>query len=322
MIDERFLYHSFPRRGAGGESEISKGLAILTAIKEFGLALVPEAFEWRQPTIDGNARMLPVVQRRACLTDLRPAELAQHANVFGRFAIEFEPAVARSLGAVPVFYIPQPDAGGSDGSAIGVALIAIAVDASVIINRLYQFHEILKHPLIVEGRPLPFHVGFEGRPDQRGTYPMLPSEARALISAVSHGTAPLGALDAGMGALLNFFYPADNAKHDRQLEYYRQREWRIAASFAIEGKELVHDATKDEVARLMLIDGEFFSRQLNVPGGTKSRGEMTLFYPSFRGRTFLELARRIIVPDEALDAAKDLVRSLKRAAPVVAVSAV
>lgn len=108
-MQERFFYHSFPRRGASTAEEIDKGCKILAAIRDFGLLLTPQLIEWKQPTLDeAQPRVFPVLQKRVCFAELNPSELPQHAKKFGRFALEFEIDTVHRLGAVPVFYVPQP----------------------------------------------------------------------------------------------------------------------------------------------------------------------------------------------------------------------
>ena len=50
-MDERYFYHSFPRRGSSTEAEIDKGCKILASIRDFGLLLTPQLIEWQQPAL-------------------------------------------------------------------------------------------------------------------------------------------------------------------------------------------------------------------------------------------------------------------------------
>jgi hypothetical protein len=125
VIHERFFYHSFPRRGASTDAEIEKGCKSLAAIRDFGLLLTPQFIEWNQPKLGGAPpRVLSVLQKRVCFTELSPGELSGHAEKFGRFALEFEIDTVRRLGAMPVFYVPQPTSESGDGSLVGTALVA------------------------------------------------------------------------------------------------------------------------------------------------------------------------------------------------------
>ena len=63
---------------------------------------------------------------------------------------------------------------------------------------------------------------------------------------------------------LSMFYPTDNLYTADALGYYRQREWRVISSDIEFNK---HPATRaltgPEQERLLSIDREFWSRQLN-----------------------------------------------------------
>ena len=88
-IQERFFYHSFPRRGRDTQAEITKGCEILTSIRDFGLLLTPEITKWQYPHADGSPpREQQIPQRTACFTELSVAELQRHAKEFGNFALD------------------------------------------------------------------------------------------------------------------------------------------------------------------------------------------------------------------------------------------
>ena len=107
--------------------------------------LTPQLIEWKQPSAGKSAsRVFPVLQKRVCFTELALHELPQHAEKFGHFALEFEIDTVRRLGAVPVFYVPQPTSAAGDGSAVGTALLAIAMDAYVVTQRIAYLDELFK----------------------------------------------------------------------------------------------------------------------------------------------------------------------------------
>src|SRR5262245_56796620 len=101
MSNERFFYHSFPRRPS------VNGLSILRSIIERGLLLTPEKFEFREPLDDGSSSApASIFQKRICFTELSPNELPAHSKLFGTFALEFDINTLRAMGAIPVFYVP------------------------------------------------------------------------------------------------------------------------------------------------------------------------------------------------------------------------
>jgi hypothetical protein len=306
-MEDRYFYHSFPRR-ATVNGAIKKGCQILSAIRDSGLLLVPEYIEWKQPTSSGP-RIFPVLQKRVCFTELSPSELPEHAAKFGQFALEFDAATVRRLGAIPVFYLPQPTADGLDGNALGVALLSAAMDAGVIIHRLAGLDEIFKGSTPV-AEQLAFNPAFARNPENRGSFIINTAEAKNLLNAVSHMTTPWGPLHLGVSALMNFFYPADDTKHDRLLEYYRQREWRIACAFAIKGVEILRVPTQIEKDRFLEIDPTFFGREIQTDLGGVKTLDQTLVHAGMDGNKLIEMARRIIVPAEAIDEVRDIVKGL------------
>jgi hypothetical protein len=105
---ERYFYHSFPRRACDQEAETDVACSILEIIRDFGLLLAPESVKWQYEHKDGSPpRATQVLQRRVCFTELAPDELRGHARRFGHFALEFTVSTLKSLGAIPVFYIPR-----------------------------------------------------------------------------------------------------------------------------------------------------------------------------------------------------------------------
>ncbi|WP_031597347.1 abortive infection system antitoxin AbiGi family protein [Ferrovum myxofaciens] len=314
-MQERFFYHSFPRRGSSTKEEAEKGCKILAAIRDFGLLLTPETIEWKQPSV-GNAqpRIFPLLQKRVCFTELSPSEISEHAEKFGHFALEFEIDTVRRLGAAPVFYVPQPTSNAADGSSIGTSLLAMAMDSHAIIQRMATLNQVLQGPTPVS-ESFNFDVGFARSPDGRGSYSINRDEAKNLLAAIGHAVTPWNDLNAGTFALLNFFYPTDNKRQDRSLEYYRQREWRIACNFRLNNSDgtsvdVLHVPTQQERARFLDIDKQFFERQISTDTGMAETLEQSLVCPGLHGKRLIEMVRRIVVPDEAICCTKEILAVL------------
>ena len=325
-VPERYFYHSFPRRGASSAEEMDKGCKILAAIRDFGLLLTPQQIEWKQPTFDGAARTLPVLQKRVCFTELSPHELPAHAERFGHFALEFDIDAVRSLGAVPVFYIPQPSKTAVDGSAIATGLLAIALDAYAVVQRMAFLDRTFKGSTPVQEK-LDMECGFASSPNGRGKYKIDRDETKNFLAAIGHAVTPWTDLEHGMSGLLNFFHPTDNDKADRALEYYREREWRVASAFAInqpDGSrvEVMHVPTAEERARFTEIDPEFFGRTIKRDIGDVQTLDAALVYPGLGGRRIIDMVRRVIVPASVVDRATEVLATLKSPPPVVPTDAV
>jgi hypothetical protein len=310
-MEERFFYHSFPRRGASTVEEIDKGCNILTAICDFGLLLTPQLIEWKQPNVGGAPRVFPVLQKRVCFTELGPLELPEHAEKFGHFALEFEIDMVRRLGAVPVFYVPQPTSeAATDGSAVGTALLAIAMDSHVVIQRMACLDQLFKGSTPV-AEHFDWKPGFARSPDGRGDYRLNRDEAKNFLAAIGHAVTPWDNLRNGAFALLNFFHPTDNVKQDKVLDYYREREWRIACGFRIQKKDgshvdVLHVLTRSERKIVLEIDREFFEHKISTDTGIVETLDQVLVHPGLDGKRLIEMVRRVVVPGEAVSRANEI----------------
>jgi hypothetical protein len=301
MVQDRYLYHCFPRRGANSAEEIDKGLDILACIRDIGLLLLPESIEWSLPFKNKPPRTIPFVQSRVCFTDLTPAELPRHAEIFGHFALEFEMETARRLGAIPVFYIPQNDGG------VGTLLVTTLLDARAVIERAARADKYLTGDASAKpGERFALTTGFARNPQDKKEFHLLRDESKTFLDALSHQATPWATLSTGMDALLSFFYPADNTIHDKPLQYYRQREWRIAYNFAVDGVEIMRKPSKAEGDRIMQIDESFFGRPILTDQGPVPRLNGSLVHPGVGGKTPLQLATRLIVPASAMHQVADL----------------
>lgn len=314
-MHESYLYHSFPRRGAGGTNEIVKGLSVLQSICDAGLLLVPEQIEWRQPLSDGSDRVFPVLQKRVCFTDLEPRQLVDHSQVFGHFSLEFDHETVRQMGGVPVFYIPQ-SARNSDACALGVGLMAALSDAQTIIRRMSWLQQILNGDQPVP-EVLKVDFGFARSPDARQEFEINSRELRKSIDGISHNVTPLSMLHDNLDAFKNFFYPADDIVRSAPLSYYSQREWRIACEISVENTPLTRALSEEERRGLISIDTGFFSRLIRTDVSEHTLLDLSLVHSGLRGRSPIELARRVIVPNEALDSARSMLERFEFAPKVI-----
>jgi hypothetical protein len=321
-IQERFFYHSFPRRSASTASEIEKGKQILAAIRDFGLVLTPQFIEWSQPNLGASPRTLPVLQKRVCFTELSPYELPGHAEKFGHFGLEFEIETVRRLGAMPVFYVPQPLSDATDGSLVGAALVAIATDLRAVVQRMAGLNEVL-HGAIPVSPKFNFDAGFAGSPDGRSNFTIDRDEAKNFLAAIGHAVTPWTELRVGADALLNFFHPTDNKRADKALEYYQEREWRIACGLRLKGRDgqpdvdLLYLLTPEERRRLLEIDQEFFTRKVQTGTGEADTLDLALVLPGLHSQRLIQMVRRVIVPAAAVKDTIELLSVLDHAPPVV-----
>ncbi len=293
---ERYFYHSFPRRGRATEGEVAKGCEILTLIADAGLLLAPEVVVWQYPHANGTPpREQSYIQRRVCFTELTPAELPEHAREFGSFALEFETETLKRMGAMPVFYVPQAVGTEADGrSSLGSTMVIQSMDAMVLMMRLAGVAEALAQAN--DGDQFNCTFGFQNLK----TFGFNVSELRRFVDAFTYAITPPDMLQYGLEGLLSCFYPADNLRDNKELAYYRQREWRIGWNFAYQGEELMRRPSSELVDRLLRLDADFFGRPFQTPRGESRLGEESYVYPSLDDTKIIQLVRRVIAPQDAM----------------------
>jgi hypothetical protein len=315
-VSDRFFYHSFPRRGRDTDREVEIGCKML-ALMCNGLVLTPEVVKWEYPHADGSPpRKMDIQQKRVCFTELSPDELPRHADEFGHFALEFEIDVLKGLGAIPVFYIPKGTGRTGEVTALGSVLVIQLIDAMVLAMRLAGVKKNLDDAPFATGQ-FPCTFGFTETKLQTFNLDVL--ETRKYIEAFTYSLTPPDMLEHSLTALLSFFYPADDIERNKALAYYRQREWRIVGNLAIRGEELMRRPSTEFIGRLLEIDSEFFGREL---ASGNRRADECYVYPGIGEKRLIEMVRRIIVPDAAVERAKSIVNCVGQPPPIIAFSAI
>jgi hypothetical protein len=104
----------------------------------------------------------------------------------------------------------------------------------------------------------------------------------------------------------SLFYPTDDERHDDQLAYYRQREWRITAGMRVGDAQHGHAATDAEKRLLLGIDRRFWSKKETDKDGTFRRVDQAYVIDQFEGAPVAELIERVIVPAKCESEAADL----------------
>jgi len=271
-------------------------------MKEMGLLLTPEIIEWPEVQPDGSpAEPWYVAQKRCCFTELAPAELPQHAEVFGHFAIEFDIRVLRSLGAIPVFYLPRTSEANAGLEAMATALVAGIGQLEVLFDRLSQLKGVVRNNPHKDERLLVTENGIvthETRCSVGG--------AEDVLSFLTEGLPPVLSLHAILKTVGNFFYPTEDLRYTDLHGYYQQREWRILANMARDGVELTRPLHAGEMESLLELDRAFFSRQLSFRTGTFRRIDQCRLFEQLDGKSIIRYARRVIVPEIAVARVKEI----------------
>jgi hypothetical protein len=145
-------------------------------------------------------------------------------------------------------------------------------------------------------------------------------ELQQNIEGISYATTTPEMRSLALEAVMNLFYfaDADDARENHVLKYYRQREWRIAGNIARMGEELMGRPSSALIDRLLALDAEFFGREVprqgaiptnpsltNIPFG-KRLIDWVFVYQGIDERHIIGAARRVIVPRESMEAAKDI----------------
>jgi len=326
------FYHSFPRPKQGQDS-IQKGLKILESFLKSGILLVPEIITYKH-----KEKEYYVAQSRFCMTQTDISELKAHEKYFGGFHLEFTNYCAYSLGAMPVFYLPN-----TEQDKIEWLLRKLAF------GYLYQLNELqtvcryirdINEMLIDEKDQDSIQVqGKKGADGKHQVYTVNIKQLRDILDMITQNLIPstaipeerrkdigtcmdnfLGALQ-GIGSLL---YPTnkDINREYEDLYYFRQREWRINAGISINGKQLDRELTPQEKKVLMSIDPVFFGKEITcadlkehkridvctvlpaVVYKDKTKPENEKNEPETKSKPVRELIERIIVPKTALEKAR------------------
>ena len=238
-------------------------------------------------------------QKRICFTELAANELVQHAEVFGEFALEFEIATLRRMGAIPVSITPLfPSVGALDG--ISAAMLARLGEVQEVLTRL----EGLK-------RSIANHHDAETISITRNGQIVKPIRctvggAKDLLSMMETEIQPIESLVASIRGLCGYFYPVENLSYTDELAYYRQREWRVVGNMVHYGLAITEAPTDEDIQALLDIDNSFFGREIEFPTGVQTMARQTQFYRSFLQRPIHLAISRVIVPEKALAQARSL----------------
>jgi hypothetical protein len=315
----RYFYHSFPRRQRDTAAEIEKGCRILSIMRDVGLVMAPEIVKWEYEHMDGSpSRTSEVLQQRVCFTELEPQELSRHAQQFGRFALEFTVPALKSLGAIPVFYIPRAMSAATGAEGAASTLVMQFIDAMILVMRIAGVGKAIATSDQREGT-IPCTFGFKESGDK--TFNLEVGETIRVLEAFTHALTPPDILLPALEGMLKFFYPADDLRHDEVLRYYREREWRIAGNMAIRGVEMMRGPSPELIERLKALDTDFFSREFPPKSG-KSLAEGVFVLPGLGDKGILQMVNRVIVPTEAMPVVRAILKDLSDAPPISSLESV
>lgn len=314
---EHFFYHSFPRSRAGRDQH-ALGLSILESILKDGLLLAPESRRFAEPT-QGNGAGDPgpilLAQKRICFTHLSAQNLKSHAEMFGPFSLEWKEGVLRSLGAIPVFYVPlQWSEGSLEG--IGSALLARLAEVQAVLTRIEQIENA---------------ATLASSPDEaiiitRPNEPDLPSRlsaagAKDFVSMLQFEHQRIGTLRNAVQALSGFFSPVEDLRYTTPLGYYQQREWRIIANMVHLNEALTAPLADPIKQRLLSADADYWGATIEMPTGLSRRVDQCQLFQAYSGRPISETINRVIVPRASVGAVQQLMNACGVSLPVAELEA-
>jgi hypothetical protein len=305
-----YLYHSFPRRFASKSVETQKAHKLLNFIVKYGLLLTPEIVTWHDPM--HHSRESPdfsYVELRTCFTQLKRSELAKHAQVFGRYSIEWPVESGRLFGCIPVFYMPTSTelATSSMGNHAGSLMHRLG-ELRHVLDELAEIAEIKPNNPAAELRKHGERIGCSVH------------GAQNLIKSLFAKCLSPEELALHLHALMGHFYPCDSESHLGPMRYYQQREWRLVGRFRsrTHRKTRVTNVPRDFKKELLRMDEGFFNRKLEC-GVYKFRtvDSCGLFKMAF-GKHVLLYASRIICPNDQIASVKSILDRAKISVPVEA----
>lgn len=290
-IDNTFLYHSFPRprnsKSKDEDIEIKKGLKILKSIVENGLLLNCETIKQKEPLANGQlSSFINLMSISSSFTFLEDHELKKHSNQFGNFSLEFEPQTLRKLGAMPVFYIPNPKQYHNTVETLGSSILCRLSEIPFILESCKLKYDLKK----ITHRNPKYEVDIDHH-----------------INIIHR--------------LASLFYPTERNNDDKSLNYYRQKEWRIIGSIIMNENEIAKKLTDEQKDTIAEIDPDFFNKELeNRNGKMVKRIDICQLYKDYENKPFIEYARRIIVPERAIDEARKIVSIIENPPEIISLS--
>ena len=129
-----------------------------------------------------------------------------------------------------------------------------------------------------------------------------------VLSFIGYRNAPFHRMSGVASLVQSLFYPTDDDKHDSLLAYYRQREWRLVAGLGLLDKQQSRKLTTDETQTILNIDAGFWAKALFDGKVSFRRIDEARVIDSFEGNHITDIISAIIVPIEAYEVAKNILR--------------
>ena len=318
MANTTFFYHSFPRprRGEAREELVERGLETLHSIQRNSLILAPEVVEWTAPVNLGSPSPFRVLQQRVCFTELRPDELTAHSRHFGPYAIEFDIAGLRRVGALPAIYMPQALSKDDHLALLGPLVLSHVAHIKHMLQSLNNLKQTTDLNHMEEHFPEATSfaddcvITLSNRDEQRGIiqeFKIPMTSVMDILSFLGFENAPFPVMLGALSIVQSLFYPTDNEHLDQPiLAYYRQREWRITADYSVNGQPRGASLSLNEQERLLQADGHFWKREIQFEDQKFRRVDKAVSLALPPPEDVRSMITRILVPSESFRDAERL----------------
>ncbi|HEX4409022.1 MAG TPA: hypothetical protein VH206_09630 [Xanthobacteraceae bacterium] len=259
--------------------------------------------------------MIELCQVRLCLTELEPSELAGHSKMFGQFAIEIPSEVVRKLGGMPVFYLPQALIGAPGLSTVGTAVMSALEEIRHLLEMMARLEYVATHTSevdVIRARHLA-----RSRVDDKdyvtNEFDLDLKQARKVLDYLGMEKQSYQVLANWAVFVQNMLYPTDDERHNKQLAYYRQREWRLISGLGNIVAPQDRELTGEERERLLRIDSRFWEKTLSqyLSAGTRQfqRVAHARIIETLDNRPISHYFTAVYVPEEVYDEALSLTGS-------------
>ena len=313
----RFFYHSFPRpRPSETPSQTAdRGWAIFQSMEKLGLVLAPEVVEWDDPVGLGTPSPIQVLQRRICFTELSPQELGRHSTRFGPFALEFDTTALRRIGALPVIYMPQALSAQDHLAMLGPFVVGHLGQIRASLQKLNDLDQLDNLEYMQSQYPGASSIAddclvtLSNGDESRGVvqeFKVPLKTIRGVLNYLGFETAPFNAMIGATSIAQAIFYPTDDDHQNQELGYYRQREWRITADYAVNGTPRGRSLQDEEKELLLGLDESFWGRETHSGRQLRRVDEaLALVHPA--PAELIGMVRRLIVPNDFANNANKII---------------
>ncbi|MEO5953214.1 MAG: hypothetical protein ABIQ44_12180 [Chloroflexia bacterium] len=138
------------------------------------------------------------------------------------------------------------------------------------------------------------------------SYPVPLKHIKDILSYIEYRNAPFDLMIGVLSLLESMYYPTDDEHHDKLLEYYRQREWRLVQGPVVNGKPQSRLLMDSEKATLLSINERFWSGLISDGKVSSRRVDDTYVIDSFEDKPVTDRISAVIVPVEAYEQAREL----------------